>query len=492
MPPSSAGLTDAILALAFIGDLSMGRSTDHSRRAACLAGWLAQACGADLGAQNHARATALLRWSGCTANAGGFAELLGDDVAAREAMMAQTLPPLSAQTQSLIVPLALIHCEVSGDVAATMGMPTRVVDALRNVFERFDGKGMPAGHAGDAIPETVFFVNVASDLEILSRAHGRENALAFLRSQSDAKYPARLVDTALRHADHWLDGLDAVDTHDTPSADLDTRTWQLAQPDGHADVPLSLLADVTELKLPWLAGFSRRTADLASRTAQSLSLDADTQTHLHAAALLHGIGRAALPNRLWETDGKLSADQWEKVRLVPYWSARAAKQIEGLRAAAELASYAYERLDGSGYFRGVAGPALSTPQRILATSVAFEALLAARPWRQAHAFDEAVSIIERDAGAGKFDPDIVTAIVATAQGRTVPPRTATASANPLLSPRELDVLRQISAGLSNKEAARALALSPSTVRTHVESIFRKLDCSTRAAATLKALTAGML
>ncbi|VVD76100.1 phosphohydrolase [Pandoraea capi] len=97
-----------------------------------------------------------------------------------------------------------------------------------------------------------------------------------------------------------------------------------------------------------------------------------------------------------------------------------------------------------------------------------------------------------DAGAGKFDPDIVTAIVATAQGRTVPPRAATASANPLLSPRELDVLRQISAGLSNKEAARALALSPSTVRTHVESIFRKLDCSTRAAATLKALTAGML
>ncbi|WP_150669355.1 HD domain-containing phosphohydrolase [Pandoraea anhela] len=493
MPSSTAGLTDAILALAFIGDLSMGRSTDHSRRTACLAGWLAQACGADLDAQNHARATALLRWSGCTANASGFAELLGDDVAAREAMMAQTLPPLTAQTQSLIVPLALIHCEVSGDVAATMGMAPRVVDALRNIFERFDGKGMPAGHDADAIPETVFFVNVASDLEILSRAHGRENALAFLRSQSDAKYPARLVDIACLHAGRWLDALDADVADDALIAsERDTRTWRLAQTGSHADVPLALLADVTELKLPWLAGFSRRTADLASRTAQSLALDADMQTQLHAAALLHGIGRAALPNRLWETDGKLSADQWEKVRLVPYWSARAAKQVEGLRHAADLASYAYERLDGSGYFRGVAGSALTTPQRILAASVAFEALLAARPWRQAHTFDEAVDIIEREAGAGKFDPEIVTAIVATAQGQTVRARTAPSGASALLSPRELDVLRQISTGLSNKEAARALALSPSTVRTHVESIFRKLDCSTRAAATLKALTAGML
>ncbi|VVE33847.1 phosphohydrolase [Pandoraea horticolens] len=484
MPPSTAGLTDAILALAFIGDLSMGRSTDHSRRAACLAGWLARECGADLAAQNHARATALLRWSGCTANASGFAELLGDDVAAREAMMAQTLPPLSTQTQSLIVPLALIHCEVSGDIAATMGMPARVVDALRNVFERFDGKGMPGGHEGDAIPETVFFVNVASDLEILSHAHGRDTARAFVRSQSDAKYPARLVETALRHADHWFDEL--------ASGDLDTPTWQLAGHHRHADVPLSLLADVTELKLPWLAGFSRRTADLASRTAQCLALDTDTQAQLHAAALLHGIGRAALPNRLWETDGKLSADQWEKVRLVPYWSARAAKQIDGLRLTAELASYAYERLDGSGYFRGVAGPALSTPQRILAAAVAFEALLADRPWRRAHSFDEAAGVLSREAGDGKFDAEVVAAIVATAQGQTLRPRAAAPGTGSLLSPREIDVLRQISTGLSNKEAARALALSPSTVRTHVESIFRKLDCSTRAAATLKALTAGLL
>ncbi|VVE37848.1 phosphohydrolase [Pandoraea iniqua] len=486
MSSSTAGLTDAVLALAFIGDLSMGRSTDHSRRAACLSGWLAAASGAAPAAQNDARAAALLRWSGCTANASGFAELLGDDVASREAMMAQTLPPLSAHTQSLIVPLALIHCEISGDVAVTLGMPAPVVDALRQIFERFDGKGMPAGRHGDAIPSTVFIVNVASDLEILSRAHGREHAYAFLRSQADAKYPRQLVDLALHHADQWLDALDA--------AEPDTAAWQLADPTSTARVPLSLLADVTELKLPWMAGFSRRVAGLATRTAQCLGMSVEVQAQLDAAALLHGIGRAALPNRLWDTAGKLSADQWEKVRLVPYWSARAAKQIEGLRPAADLASHAYERLDGNGYFRGVSGDALSAPARVLATTVAFEALCAARPWRPAYSVDDAARLLMADASAGKFDAEVAQAVIAVAEGKQgqAAVRPAPSTTGSLLSPREVDVLRQISTGMSNKEAARALALSPSTVRTHVESIFRKLDCSTRAAATLKALTAGLL
>jgi DNA-binding NarL/FixJ family response regulator len=68
------------------------------------------------------------------------------------------------------------------------------------------------------------------------------------------------------------------------------------------------------------------------------------------------------------------------------------------------------------------------------------------------------------------------------------------SATALFTPatREVDVLREISRGASNNEAARELALSPCTVRTHVESVFRKLECSTRAAATFKALALGLI
>lgn len=480
IPASTLALTDAILALAFVGDLSMGRATDHSRRTACLAGWLAQASGGDAAAQNHARAVALLRWSGCTANASGFAELLGDDIASREAMMAQTLPPLDARTQSLIVPLAVIHCEISGDVAVNLGMPATVVAGLRHAFERHDGTGSPQGVAGAAIPHAVYCVNAASDLEILARAHGLDRALSYLRSQADAKYPAAVVTLALEHGPGWLDALEA----DPPVC----TDWDLA---GQAEGPpaaLTLLADVTELKLPWLAGYSRRVAALAVGCAERLGLEPAVQAQLQAAALVHGIGRAATPNHLWNTPGKLTADQWEQVRLMPYWTARAARQIQGLADAAELASHAYERLDGSGYFRGSPAAALGPAQRVLSTCVALQALVEARPWRPAHTPHAAAAILREAAAAGQHDAEVVEAALATHSGEPPPARRLAHT----LSQRELDVLREISLGASNKEAARTLDISPSTVRTHVESIFRKLECTTRAAATLKALTAGLL
>jgi DNA-binding NarL/FixJ family response regulator len=74
----------------------------------------------------------------------------------------------------------------------------------------------------------------------------------------------------------------------------------------------------------------------------------------------------------------------------------------------------------------------------------------------------------------------------------LPAAATAAQASARLSPREVEVLRLISRGASNKEAAKVLDLSPSTVRTHIESLFRKLECSTRAAATLKASAQGLL
>src|SRR5580692_2870433 len=79
---------DAVRALAFIGDLSMGQPTDHSPRTAWLAARIADEAGLDAAACAAVREASLLRWSGCTANAAGFAAALGDDVASREAMLA--------------------------------------------------------------------------------------------------------------------------------------------------------------------------------------------------------------------------------------------------------------------------------------------------------------------------------------------------------------------------------------------------------------------
>ena len=196
------------------------------------------------------------------------------------------------------------------------------------------------------------------------------------------------------------------------------------------------------------------------------------------------------------TDGSIRAADWEKIRLVPYWTARAGVQVPSLRVEAALASHAYERLDGSGYFRNLDADALGLPHRLLAAACAYVALCMPRPWRPAYPPDEAARVLAGHADA--FDADAVRCVVKAAGvpaagvpagGGAAP---ASAPRRSLLSDREIEVLRRISLGESNKEAARVMQISPSTVRTHVESIFRKLACSSRAAATLKALNLGLI
>jgi DNA-binding NarL/FixJ family response regulator len=113
-----------------------------------------------------------------------------------------------------------------------------------------------------------------------------------------------------------------------------------------------------------------------------------------------------------------------------------------------------------------------------------------RPWRDAFADDVAAAMLTAEAQAGRHDVAVVRVLLDKSQHNTS--RAPVAASSGLLTEREKDVLRWISLGASNKAVAQKLAISPSTVRTHVESVFRKLECSTRAAATLKATQLGLL
>ena len=486
---ASVRVFDAVKALAFIGDLSMGQPTDHSPRTAWLAAQLARAAGdGDAGAVTAMEA-ALLRWSGCTANASGFADALGDDITSREAMLAARqgwANPLEregpAGIGSAIRPLAQIHCEVSGEVARILRLTVDTEAVLRHIFEAWDGSGMPDGLAGNAVPRAVFVVSLAGDLEIFSRVYGVPRALALIGERAGTRYPVELAALVDEHAARWLDTLSHIEP-----AMLDES---ILTPSMRESTSTELIADVIDLKLPWMTGYSRAVARMAAACGARLGLAETGEACLYTAGLIHGIGRAAVPNAIWNASGRLSAAAWEKVRLVPYWTSRAGKQTGALAQAAELASYAYERLDGSGYFRGASGPALSLDARVLSTAVAYVALGAKRPWRDAHSPADIAQQLRADANAGRFDMQIVEAMIDSGDTSTRSARSRQPALR--LSAREIDVLRSISRGASNKEAARELELSPSTVRTHVESVFRKLECSTRAAATLKASALGLL
>ncbi|RYZ12355.1 MAG: LuxR family transcriptional regulator [Comamonadaceae bacterium] len=469
---------DAIKALAFVGDLSMGQPVDHSARTAWIASRLAAAVGRDATLQGHAACVALLRWSGCTANASEFAELLGDDVGGRRVMLSSAWAGASAESAGALGMLAAIHCEVSGEIAQVLGMPNEVEQALRHIFEHHDGSGKPGGLAAPHIPEEVFFVSLAGDLEIFSRVHGPRAATRLIGERAGSRYPAALADALAERAVDWLHALDRG-----AAADLRSPCDAL----GGVCAPLELIADVIDLKLPWMTGFSRRVAEAATGCAVALGLDSTTCGQIHRAALIHGIGRASVPNTVWDASGEPGVADQERLRLVPYWTQRAAGRIEALRAEAEIASFVDERLDGSGSFRGARAAAIELPARVLAGAVHAVLLRTASPGRPALSEQDAAVELQLEARLGRLDPEVVAVLT----GQRSPPSTGPADPSAILSGREIEVLARISLGESNKEAARVLGISPSTVRAHLENIFRKLGCTTRAAATLKAMTRGL-
>jgi DNA-binding CsgD family transcriptional regulator len=148
----------------------------------------------------------------------------------------------------------------------------------------------------------------------------------------------------------------------------------------------------------------------------------------------------------------------------------------------------HERLDGSGYPRGLAGDAITRPARILAAADVYHALTEMRPHRPARTSEHAASELRAEVAAGRLDGDAVTAVLAGAGHRVKRRREWPAG----LTSREVEVLRLVARGLSNKEIAEQLVISPKTAGTHVEHIYTKIEVTNRAQASLFAMKHGLM
>ena len=147
-----------------------------------------------------------------------------------------------------------------------------------------------------------------------------------------------------------------------------------------------------------------------------------------------------------------------------------------------------ERLDGSGYPRGLAGAAIAHPARILGAADAYQAMREPRPHRPARSADEAAAELRAEVRASRLDAEAVEAVLGAAGHRVSRRREGPAG----LTPREVEVLRLLAQGMSNRETAKRLVISPKTVANHIEHIYAKIGASTRATASLFAMQHGLL
>jgi HD-GYP domain-containing protein (c-di-GMP phosphodiesterase class II) len=201
------------------------------------------------------------------------------------------------------------------------------------------------------------------------------------------------------------------------------------------------------------------------------------------AAALRDIGKAAVSNAVLEKPGRLTELEWEAVRLHAYHSERVLCRSPSLAAEGRMAGLHHERQDGSGYHRAAAGTAIPQAARIIAVGDALVAMTQRRPHRDAMSLDRACEELDQGARGGSFDPDAVRAVVAAAHGGGKVHRAAPAG----LTDRQVEVLRLIAEGLSNRQIAQQLVVSPRTAEHNVQDIYLKLGTSSRAAAALFAV-----
>jgi HD-GYP domain-containing protein (c-di-GMP phosphodiesterase class II)/DNA-binding CsgD family transcriptional regulator len=244
------------------------------------------------------------------------------------------------------------------------------------------------------------------------------------------------------------------------------------------------LADFVDIKSTYTLSHSSGVAELAAESARRAGLPELDITTIRRAALLKEIGRTGITSSIWEKPGPLTEREWERVRLHTYYTERILSHAPALASVGALASLHHERLDGSGYHRGLPSANQLPAARILCVADVYHTLTEARPYRSAFQPGTAAQELQKLVRAGKLDGDAVNNVLSAAGHRISKVRKEFVAG---LSERELEVLRYLAHGQTMKQIAAQLVISEKTVDSHIQHIYNKIGVSTRAGATMFAM-----
>ena len=417
MQGDDIALSGVIGALSYALDITEGQPEGHALRSCAIGMRIAQELELPGPLRSDLFYALLLKDAGCSANAERMAAMFGadDQVAKRTSKLVDWASPWQAMRWSLrtVAPGGTIRqrvarlqgirdegevtrklmearCDRGAEIARMLYLSEETAAAIRSLDEHWDGRGQPDGLAGDEIPLLARILCLAQTVEIFHAAGGVKAARRVARRRRGRWFDPALVDAFLaicRDRPFWA-SLEEPDVSHWEPSDLVLRA-----DDDRVDRIAEAFARVIDAKSPFTALHSVRVAEIAVGIGGVLGFDAVVQRDLRRAGLLHDIGKLAISNLILDKPGRLTDDEFTTVKEHPAFSLRILERAPCFAPIADLAANHHERIDGTGYPRGLGGDALDMPVRVLAVADVYEALTADRPYRGPMPVEKALDIV---------------------------------------------------------------------------------------------------
>jgi HD-GYP domain-containing protein (c-di-GMP phosphodiesterase class II) len=309
--------------------------------------------------------------------------------------------------------LVATRCQRGADIARLLRFPEGVAEGIYSLDEHFNGNGKPARLAGEAIPLYSRIALLAQVIDVFHTESGREGALKEARARAGQWFDPRLVqafEQVAQSGAFWStlagEQIDEAVTALQPAG----AGRQHALDDDYLDDIAIAFGQVVDAKSPYTSGHSARVALYTDMIGEALGLSMERRRWLKRGALLHDVGKLGVSNSVLDKAGALDRAEWDAVKLHAGFTETILGRIGAFRELAAIAGAHHERLDGSGYPRGLAADEIRIETRIITTADIFDAITAARPYRGAVPIPQALEMMRKTVGTA-LDPACYDALV---------------------------------------------------------------------------------
>ena len=427
--------SEVLSALSFALDLVEGQPEGHTVRS-CLVGMrIADRLGLDAESRSALFYALLLKDAGCSSNSSMMSTLFdADDMEAKRKVKtvdwtslphaalytARTASPegsllakagkmvrFAVEGQKASRELIRIRCERGADITRLMGFPEETARAIRSLDEHWDGKGRPDGLKGEEIPLSARICGLAQTVEVFFTVRSPAEAEEIAELRSGRWFDPALVDVFLaevRENGLWGDLAQEDPQSQVSRLEPDDRTLE-ATPE-RVDLVARAFGEIIDAKSPFTYRHSEGVSKVAVAMSERAGFGPDATRDLLRASLLHDIGKLGISNRILDKPGRLTDEEYAKIKQHPKLTYEILSRVGPFRPIAETAANHHEKLDGSGYHRGLTAEDLDLPSRILAVADIYDALTADRPYHKALPKEKVLDILGEDAGT-RLDPEAV-------------------------------------------------------------------------------------